>query len=282
MSKYARLDAFSRGQIVAYDDAGWSVKQITLRVRKPSGRRAIVRGVRATIAKAAAEPDWRGARVGGSGGRPRDMTAVEEKEIAKLVRKHRGSAKVTISFCKKKQKSLRRYSRHVLSRSLHRAGLAWLRRRRKSWVPNPDRVSRRRYARWLLRQRRTLFKRFCYIDGSSFYLARTYDELGDKQRKSLGTHVWRMSTHKDGLFSDNVGPSLYASAQGKPVKIWGLLANGVLSYQVLPADGERTTHMNGGRFRDMLRTKTREWLHQSYGRRRPGLLYLIHDHERCL
>ena len=68
MSKYARLDAFSRGQIVAYDDAGWSVKQITLRVRKPSGRRATVRGVRATIAKAAAEPDWRGARVGGSGG----------------------------------------------------------------------------------------------------------------------------------------------------------------------------------------------------------------------
>ena len=28
MTKYGRLDAFSRGQIVAYDHAGWSATQI--------------------------------------------------------------------------------------------------------------------------------------------------------------------------------------------------------------------------------------------------------------
>ena len=26
---------------------------------------------------------------------------------------------------------------------------------------------------------------------------------------------------KDGLFTDNIGPSLYAASQGQPVKIWG-------------------------------------------------------------
>ena len=37
---------------------------------------------------------------------------------------------------------------------------------------------------------------------------------------------------QDGLFDENVGPSLYAKAQGMPVKIWGFLGNGRLEYYI--------------------------------------------------
>ena len=64
-------------------------------------------------------------------------------------------------------------------------------------------------------------KRFAYTDGTVFYLARSEAELEDKTRLCLGPYVWRMANGKDGLWDANVGPSLYAKAQGKPVKIWG-------------------------------------------------------------
>ena len=72
--------------------------------------------------------------------------------------------------------------------------------------------------------------------GCAWYLARSEAELGDKNRAALGKMVWRMANGKDGLLDDNVGPSLYAKAQGNPVKIWGFLANGRLEYWVLPED----------------------------------------------
>ena len=57
---------------------------------------------------------------------------------------------------------------------------------------------------------------------------------------------------QDGLFDENVGPSLYAKAQGMPVKIWGFLGNGRLEYYVLAEDVDekgrkRTTNMAGGK-----------------------------------
>jgi hypothetical protein len=126
------------------------------------------------------------------------------------------------------------------------------------------------------------FPPFAHVDGTTFYLARTVVEHGDKMRGRLGKFVWRMANGKDGLYSDNVGPSLYAAAQGRPVKVWGMLANGRFSYWVLPADGQRTTHMNGARYQAMLRSKAQSWLHYSYGRRVPRTVHLVKDGERCL
>ena len=57
-------------------------------------------------------------------------------------------------------------------------------------------------------------------------------EQEDKKRQALGPYVWRMASGKDGLFTDNVGPSLYAAAQGRPVRIWGMMANDKLCYYV--------------------------------------------------
>ena len=73
-------------------------------------------------------------------------------------------------------------------------------------------------------------KRFAYTDGTVFYLARSEAELEDKTRLCLGPYVWRMANGKDGLWDAHVGPSLYAKAQGKPVKIWGFFADGRLEH----------------------------------------------------
>lgn len=41
------------------------------------------------------------------------------------------------------------------------------------------------------------------------------------------------------------------------MKIWGLFANGRLEYFVLPADGPKTTNMNGARYNRLVKTKFR-------------------------
>jgi len=41
-------------------------------------------------------------------------------------------------------------------------------------------------------------------------------EAEEKRRQALGPFVWRMANGKDGLFTDNIGPSLYAASQGHP------------------------------------------------------------------
>ena len=47
----------------------------------------------------------------------------------------------------------------------------------------------------------------------------------------------RLADGSDGLYEDRVGPSSYYRAQGIPVRIWGLLANGQLFVMVLPKVG---------------------------------------------
>jgi transposase len=90
-----------------------------------------------------------------------------------------------------------------------------------------------------------------------------------------------MTDGKDGLWDENVGPSLYAKSQGLPVKIWGFFANGLLHYHVLPADGRRTTNMNMTRYRKLVKTSFAKWRRKSFPRG-PPLLPLVQDHERCL
>ena len=91
-----------------------------------------------------------------------------------------------------------------------------------------------------------------------------------------------MSSGKDALFNDNVGPSLYHKGQGLPVKIWGFLANGTLKYHLLPAsrkDKRKTTNMNIKSFCSLVRSKFGKWRQQLLRTRRCAI---IQDHERCL
>jgi hypothetical protein len=285
--RYDRLDDFTRGQVVGLATAGWKPTAIAKTVRKPNGRKVTKQSVSRTIHKF---KRLGGVNASASRGRPRALTPNQKKALTKLVFKERGQAVVSISYCQRKIPALRKVSRWTVARALQDAGLAWLRRRAKRWVAPVYRGPRLSYARWLKKQPRAEFRKFAFQDGTAFYLARGPQDAEEKKRLKLGQFVWRMANGKDGLWNDNVGPSLYAHAQGTPVKIWGCLANGVFSYWVLPEcrkteNGKKrkgTTHMNMDRYQKMMRSQGRKWLRASYGRRVPKCVWLIQDHEKCL
>ena len=94
-----------------------------------------------------------------------------------------------------------------------------------------------------------------------------------------------MCSGKDGLHNDNIGGSLYAKAQGKPVKIWGFFGNGRLEYWVLPEDVDekgkkKTTNMNGETCLWLIESKFATWRQNCFGD--DDLVHLVQDHEKCL
>jgi transposase len=276
----ARLDVWARAQIVAFHKAGCSTDTIVKKVRKKDGKRPKIRSVRKTIAKHKAMPSWRG-EDSSAGGRPRALTEKEHKELTRLVFRERGQHKVTVAYCKKRLPFLRRVNNSTVERALHRAGLTWLRRCEKRFVPPAWKVVRLRYCRWLVLMAQAFLNNFAYTDGTSFYLARCDSEQEDKNRRRLGPFVWRMSNRKDGLWDDNVGPSLYAKAQGYPVKIWGFFANGRLEYWALPeAENGRKAHMTIERYADLVEAKFSQWRQACFGDNRS--VHLVQDGERCL
>ena len=117
--------------------------------------------------------------------------------------------------------------------------------------------------------------RWAYTDGTVFYLARTVVEQASKKRAALGPFVWRQANGSDALYEDCVGPSQYWKAQGRPVRIWGLLAAGMLFVYVLP-EGES---MNRWRYAWIVNTMFPRWLQKAFGHQD---VFLVQDHERCL
>jgi hypothetical protein len=279
----ARLDAFARGQIWGMHLANAPREQIVEVVQKKDGSAPTLSAVDRVICHKTQFPKWRGTD-SCAGGRPSTLTASQQKKLVALVFKERGSAVVTIKYCRRKLPFLRKVSRWTCARALHAAGLAWLTRRRKNLVPKHHKPARITYCRWILACHVRTLKRFAYTDGTTFFLARGPAELKDKKRAALGKCVWKMSTGKDGLWEENIGPSLYAKAQGYPVKIWGFLANGRLEYWVLPRDyaaGKyKTTNMNGERYRSLVKSKFAGWRQSCFGDSRP--CHLVQDHEKCL
>lgn len=244
---YARLTPFLRGVIFGMFLAGSSVSEIMDEVTKPDGSTPSKTAVEDAIQRV----QQTGALLsdGGSGGassagRPRSTEAALDKKIVKFVFKHRGLAKVTVAFLRKRLPAIRKLSTRTLQRRLQEAGLAWMKRRRKSLVPTQHKPARLRFARWVLRQSAAMLRAWAYSDGTTFYLARSASEHQDKARAALGTHVWRMASGSDALFEECVGPSRYAKAQGQAVRIWGLLINGILFVFVLPA-GECMNRLGG-------------------------------------
>ena len=189
-----------------------------------------------------------------------------------------------MDFCKKKLRFLRKLGHQTVCDYLHEAGLKYLTRRAKRWVAPEAKVMRKAYAKWLLllRQRRML-DRFAYTDRTTFFLARSPQESSNKKRAALGKFVWRMSSGKDGLYDDNISPSIYIKGRGLPVKIWGLFAAGRLEYWVLPQDpdnAKKTTHMNGGVYNGLLNEKFAEWRRKCF--HDDSVVHLVQDWEKCL
>jgi hypothetical protein len=186
-------------------------------------------------------PRWDGTVKSGARGRPRQTTVAIDKKIRGLVFKHRGKALVNRAFILKTLKAARKLSPATISRRLADAGLAWLRQTRKTLVLKQHKLGRTTFGNWILGRKADTLERWVYVDGTTWFLAKGWDQLDQKQRAALGPHVWRMADGSDGLFEDCVGPSSYAKAQGTAVRIWGMLANGRLYVTVLPPikDGER-------------------------------------------
>ena len=219
VATYSRMDVWTRGVIWGMSLMGASREQICESVLKRDGAAPTVRAVDDVIAKKKAEPEWRGEEV--HSGRPKILTASQQQQLVDLVFAERGRAKVTIKYCRKRLRFLRKVSRQTVERALYDAGLRWLRRRSKTLVPHLGKVARMRYADWLLSRRQEFLNRFAYTDGTTFYLARGPAEEANKKRAALGKHVWRMANGKDGLWDENVGPSLYAKSQGSRARKWG-------------------------------------------------------------
>ena len=154
-------------------------------VQKKDGSQLLLNTLDGIIARKKADPDWFG-EDSCAGGRPRQLADKQVKSLVDFVFAERGGTKVTIGYCKKRLRFLRPLNEQTVANALHDAGLKWLTRRQKSWVPPASKEARLLYADWLLGRHAATLQRFAYIDGTTFYLARGLVEHGDKKRKALG------------------------------------------------------------------------------------------------
>ena len=269
MASESQLTPFEIGQIKAHAYHGLGPLAISRLVRKPDGKHFSDTAIANAIAKLGEDPTWRGERKAGSG-RKRKTSIKLDRDIVKEVFRSRGKFKVTVAFLQRKFPAARRVSADCLESRLHEAGLAYLRRRRKTLVPVVHIGARMAFAASVLRRHQSTLDRWAYSDGTVFYLDRTQAEMESKKRKALGPFVWRKADRSDALYHECTGPSSYAKAQGIPVRVWGLLANGALHIAILP---EKVV-MNRWVYRRIIRTLFPKWL--------DGCTYLIQDYERCL
>ena len=165
---------------------------------------------------------------------------------------------------------LRKFSDSLVEDRLHDADLKWLRRRSKSIVTKAYLQPRLDYCRAVLRKRDATLQKWCYTDGTTFFLDRDDDENEQSQRRALGTSVWRRSDNKDSTYQECLGPSSYNKGQGVPVRVWGFLAMGVLHIEILePGDV-----MNSDLYAELVEDKFEKWAGDCE--------YLVCDYERCI
>ncbi len=203
--RWRRLEVFEVPGLALSSRSFWLSS--TQAVEKKDGTNPTLKSVDEVLAKKADNPEWRG-EDSSAGGRPRSLTRQQAKELVDLVFKERGSAKVTVPYCRKWLPFLRRVSPETVRQELLRAGLAWLRRRRKTAAPTDWKPKRMSFCRWMLKQKQADLNRYAYTDGTTFYLSKGPSDEQDKRRAALDACVWRMADGKDGLWDENVGPSL--------------------------------------------------------------------------
>ena len=266
-----------RGVIFGMSLVGRSLNEIAQEITKSDGAMPSKQGVADSVKMVWANGglQWDGVSESAAG-RPRKTTAVLDRRLLQLVTKHRGSSKVTVDFVRRKLPASRVVSKRTLQRRLNEAGLAWLRRRRKTLVAAEHKRARIAWAKWVLTRTTKTLARWAFTDGTVFYLARGAVEALSSNRAALGPYVWRQTDGSDALYEDCVGPSQYWKAQGCPVRIWGLLLAGALFIYVLP-EGEV---MNRWWYEWIIAHKFPVWIRKAYGVKKP--VFLVQDHERCL
>ena len=265
-----QLSSFDYGQIKAHMHHGLGASAIAGIMVKADGKSHWSdTAISDAMQKLRDDAGFKGQRQPGSGA-PRKTTAALDKRIIKFVFAKRGRRKVTVDIIRKHFPSLVKLGRSLVEDRLDKAGLAWMRRRRKTLVTSKYIPERLEYCRGVKRKHQETLNRWCYGDGTVFYLDRTEDENEHTQRAALGHSVWRMADCSDALYADCVGPSSYKKAQGLPVRVWGLLADGHLWIYILP-EGE------------CMNTDNYVWLIESHFEKWMGsCTHLVQDFERCL
>jgi hypothetical protein len=266
----SQLSPFDVGQIKAHDHHGLSGAAISRILRKPDGKSTWSQtAVQDAMAKLASQPDWRGEREEGSG-RPRETTKAQDKSLVRQVFKSRGRHKVTVAFLRKMLPWTRKLSNSLLEDRLHEGGLKWMRRKNKMTVTTAYLAPRIVYSEAILRKHQSTLNSWAYTDGCSFFLDRTEEESEHSHLAALGSYVWRCADFRDAMYQECLGPSSYKKAQGIPVRVWGVLAQGQLHIEIL----EQGSVMNQDIYEDLIEERFEEWL--------GGASYLVQDFERCL
>ena len=266
----ARLGPFEVGQIKAHLHHGLAGAAIVGILKKPDGVSPWSNtAIYDAIDKLEADPSWRGEREEGSGA-PRKTDKAQDKALEKYVLKNRGRQKVTVADLRRQFAWTRSVGDTLLEERLHDAGLKWLRRRRKTIVAKKYLKERIDYCNSVLAKWQSTLDLWAYTDGATFFLDRTTEENEETQQAALGAWVWRYTDGRDALFQENLGPSAYRKAQGVPVRIWGMLAEGTLHVHVL----EEGEVMNNELYVELIEDNFEEWM--------GGCRFLVQDFERCL
>ena len=71
-----------------------------------------------------------------------------------------------------------------------------------------------------------------------------------------GIYIWRYTDGRDALIQDVIGPSSYRKGQSSPVRVWGVLADGILHVEILPP-GET---WNAEVYSDLVDTHFEKWV----------------------
>ena len=265
-----QLTPFEVGQVKAHVEHGLSAAAISKKVCKPDGKSKFGEtAIQNCMDKLQANPRWRGERAEGSG-RPRKTSAKQDKAIVRWVLKERGKQKVSVSRLKQQFPHLRKLGDTLVESRLHDAELEYLRRRRKAIVTKQYLQDRVQYCHGVKRKREGTLEKWAYTDGTVYFLDWTESEAQHSKRRSLGTHVWRRSDNKDALYEDCIGPSSYSKAQGVPVKVWGMLACGVLHVHIL----DEGDSMDKTLYVELVEDKFDDW--------KGNCEHLVCDFEKCL
>ena len=269
MSK--QLGPFEVGQIKAHMEHGLGCTTISKKIFKADGiTNFSEHAIWTAMCKLKEDKGWRGEREEGSGA-PRKTTEKQDKRIINWVLDQRGKQKVTVSAVKKQFPFLRQSDDTLIYDRLDEADLVYLRRRDKPIVGKTSYSEQRiKYCRGVKRKHQSTLEKWAYTDGTAYYLDRNDGEHASSVRRSLGTHVWRKSDNSDALYEDCLGPSAYNKGQGKPVKVWGMLACGVVHIEILD-EGES---MDTTLYVELIEDKFEDWC--------GNCEHLVCDFEGCI
>ena len=175
----AAMTQFEVGQIKAHMEHDLGPSAISKRVFKPySTDTWTPTRISLVMDKIKKNKNWRGKRKPGSGA-PKKTTKHFDNKVKNLVLKKRGQRKVTVAFIKKVIPEAREFGKDLIADRLAKAGLIWLRRRKKTIVPGQKhKDARLLWAAFVKTLHLVTLARWAYSDGMCYYLERTEECAG--------------------------------------------------------------------------------------------------------